>query len=570
MFIPPWETPVQTKTCRVSGEEFVVTDKDMQFLRQVAPSIWGEVVELPTPDLCPAERAMRRMVWRNELELYHRKCDLTWKDIISVFSPDKMFVVYGQEAWWSDEWSPFEYGRKVDFERPFFDQFQELLHVVPLQSSVVINSENSSFTSYCAESKDCYMSVRLGESRDIYYTYYSIKSDTCIDCVYILNCHHCYQSVDCEECHQSMFSRNCKNCRDIWYCKDCVWCSDCFLCFGLRNQKYCFQNKQYEPQEYEKLIGQIKTEDPQKVFDSMLTSIPQKQHTNIACENCYGDHLHNCEDLFWAFDSYDLKIGKYITGGGYGEYQFDTDFGYHGSHTYDAISMYHGSNVLFSHGAYRSSFVLYSYLINNAQNVFGSVGLKTGTNIILNTSYSEQEYWTLSKKLVEHMRSTGEWGQFFPPSLAPFGYNETVAQIDHPISKEEVLKRGYSWHDQQKDGFSWIPYAPLPIDQFDEALVGPEKAKQNISECLSGTIVCEKTGRPFRLLPKELAFYIENKLSIPTLAPEVRRNQLMQVRNPHHLWERKCSKCGKDIYTTYASDRKERVYCEECYRKEVY
>jgi CxxC-x17-CxxC domain-containing protein len=44
----------------------------------------------------------------------------------------------------------------------------------------------------------------------------------------------------------------------------------------------------------------------------------------------------------------------------------------------------------------------------------------------------------------------------------------------------------------------------------------------------------------------------------------------MAQRNPRKLYERKCHKCDKEIKTTYSPDRKELVYCEECYNKEIY
>jgi CxxC-x17-CxxC domain-containing protein len=43
----------------------------------------------------------------------------------------------------------------------------------------------------------------------------------------------------------------------------------------------------------------------------------------------------------------------------------------------------------------------------------------------------------------------------------------------------------------------------------------------------------------------------------------------MKMRNPRKLFERKCDKCGKDMVTTYAPERKEIVYCEACYEREV-
>jgi hypothetical protein len=43
----------------------------------------------------------------------------------------------------------------------------------------------------------------------------------------------------------------------------------------------------------------------------------------------------------------------------------------------------------------------------------------------------------------------------------------------------------------------------------------------------------------------------------------------MRLRNPRKLNERKCDKCWTDIKTTYSADRKETVYCEECYNNEI-
>jgi hypothetical protein len=39
------------------------------------------------------------------------------------------------------------------------------------------------------------------------------------------------------------------------------------------------------------------------------------------------------------------------------------------------------------------------------------------------------------------MKSTGEWGEFFPLSLSLFGYNETVAQDYFPLAQEEAIQK---------------------------------------------------------------------------------------------------------------------------------
>ena len=65
------------------------------------------------------------------------------------------------------------------------------------------------------------------------------------------------------------------------------------------------------------------------------------------------------------------------------------------------------------------------------------------------------------------MKKTGEWGEFFPSSLSPFGYNETVANDFFPLSKEEATKQGFKW--KEKD--------PTELT-MEEALILIEKRKE--------------------------------------------------------------------------------------------
>jgi hypothetical protein len=60
---------------------------------------------------------------------------------------------------------------------------------------------------------------------------------------------------------------------------------------------------------------------------------------------------------------------------------------------------------------------------------------------ILNKQYSKEEYEALVPKIIEHMRTTGERGEFFDPSLSAFGYNETAAQDYFSLSRDAALAR---------------------------------------------------------------------------------------------------------------------------------
>ena len=113
-------------------------------------------------------------------------------------------------------------------------------------------------------------------------------------------------------------------------------------------------------------------------------------------------------------------------------------------------------------------------------------------------------------------------------------------------------------------------YHPLPISQYDERVVGFDTATKNINECLAGTVQCETTKKPFKIIKQELVFYIENGIPIPTKHPDQRHKGRMELRNPRDFFERTCSECQKDITTIYGPERPEKVVCEECYKKLVY
>jgi len=163
------------------------------------------------------------------------------------------------------------------------------------------------------------------------------------------------------------------------------------------------------------------------------------------------------------------------------------------------------------------------------------------------------------------MIADGEWGEFFSPSLSPFGYNETVAMEYYPLTKEEALSKGFNWSD----------YEPPP-PQVDRVITQeqmkklPDNIKDIPDDIVNWVLTCEVTGKAYRIIKQELQFYREYNLPIPRRHPDQRHKDRMALRNPRKLYDRTCMKCGKPIKTTYAPDRTEIVYCEECYLKTVY
>ena len=166
-----------------------------------------------------------------------------------------------------------------------------------------------------------------------------------------------------------------------------------------------------------------------------------------------------------------------------------------------------------------------------------------------------------------------EWGEFFPISISPNAYNQTVAQDEFPLTEAEAKARGWPWRgekDEMPKVSKIIPAKKLPDVTGDvpDAIV-------------DWAIECEATKRPFRIIRQELNFYRTMELSVPHFHPDERHKRRMALRNPRKLWNRQCAKCQKTIATSYSPERPacppkpagrrwEIIYCEECYLKEVY
>ena len=114
-------------------------------------------MEVPEPTRCPACREMRRLAFRNERSLYLDACSLCKKQMFSMHHPSKTYPVFCNSCWYSDKWDAHDYARDFDFNRPFFEQFKELLKKVPRMATSTFDNENSDFVNCATRDKNCYL-----------------------------------------------------------------------------------------------------------------------------------------------------------------------------------------------------------------------------------------------------------------------------------------------------------------------------------------------------------------------------------------------------------------------------
>jgi len=164
------------------------------------------------------------------------------------------------------------------------------------------------------------------------------------------------------------------------------------------------------------------------------------------------------------------------------------------------------------------------YCCQNVSHLFGCVGVRNKEYCILNKQYEKAEYEKLVARIIEQMQKTGERGQFFHPSLSPFGYNETVANEYYPSTVEQVHPQGFNRSFYE---------APAPTaETIIQGKDLPNTIDEVSDDILKSAVACEVTGKLFRIEAKELAFYRKHQLPLPRKHPDQRHLERNVYKTP--------------------------------------
>lgn len=579
-------------SCRQCNTPFQITDDDLAFLEKIAPVLAGKKYAIPAPTLCPDCRMQRRMAFRQERHLYSRPCDLCQKGIVSMHSPDKPYPVYCPDCWWSDKWNPLDYGREYDFTKPFFTQFQELQQVVPQISLLNFKNDNADYNNFCKSLRHSYMSYSSENGQNVYYCYLATDSNDLVDCSLMEKSEQCYECMDGHQVNNCTFSRIIEESYNCHFSTDLVACTNCVGCHGLRHKENYIFNKPVSKEEFKAFMEQPWTyeriEQVKQQSEEVSKTVPKIPYEHLHSENCVGDHIHRCKNIYECYYISDSENCKYVhfapthllgvqDAFAVGDIEW----------AYEVVGGGGGvSNVAFINTMVNGlSDSFYCFLcVNNSKNLFGCVGLNKEQYCVLNKKYSKEEYEKLASAIIESMGEMHEWGEFFPAAISLFGYNETVAQEYFPLTKERAVEtqRIASLHEGNGDTkhnistgrpiFHWSDYAPAKpqVEKTVHASKLPPTIDQIPDEILNWAIECEVTGKLYRITKPELEFHRLHTLPLPKKHPDQRHLERMSLRNPRRLWKRNCAKCNKEMLTSFAPERPEIVYCEECYLKEVY
>jgi len=580
----------ETKACQNCKQKFVIEPEDFDFYKKIS---------VPPPTFCPLCRMQRRFSWRNERTFHRNKCAKTGKAVISGFAPSSGYTVYDRDVWWSDDWDPLAFGIEYDFSKPFFAQFDALMRRAPQPAVFNARTTNCEYANHVGEIKNGYLLAASWGSENVAY---GSRVNFCKDSQDVFGVFYselCYELIASTKCYRTHFSQNCEACTDSFFLFDCKGCTNCVGCINLRNKSYHIFNQPYSKEEYAKKLAELKLDTASGIaatkrqFEALKQQQPHRYASLLNCQNVTGDSTYGASNCRWCFDiGGDTKNCKYIINGVKMEGVYDGyGVGVASGMIYEAVDTGdQGERMCFTIVVWSSTNVFYSYNCIGCANLFGCVGLRKKQYCILNRQYSKEEFEKLREKIVMQMGEMPyvdkegriyKYGEFFPMELSPFGYNETVAQEYFPLSKADAESKGFNWQEPDARQYT-ITRRPedLPesISEVPDSIVNEVIGCANATQ--SSSLLWSSCTTAFRVVPQELQFYRRLNLPLPRLCPNCRHYARLKQRNPLKLWKRGCQcvsanhrheqgHCPETFETSYAPDRKEIIYCEQCYQAEV-
>lgn len=562
----------EVKNCQNCKKDFTVESEDFNFY---------EKIKVPTPTWCPECRLARRLVFNNTWSLFWRNCDVCKIKTLSEYPPEDKIKVYCQKCWWGDSWDGTEYAMDYDPSRPFLEQVKELSEKTPYVAleSLYTSLKNSEYTNSIAWSKNCYMVFWADYCENVYYSSILKEAKYLLDCLRVSTSELCYESEGLHKCYQTFYSKECDSCVDIWFSRNCYNCTNCFGCVNLRGASYCIFNVKYSKEEYFERVKEFTVnshrnlqELKNRTLEFWLTK-PCREYTGNSLNlNVTGEYIYeskNSKELYICAGTENCKWIQFITVQPAKDCYDYSGWGNGAELIYECCNVgENANNAKFSCLCFPDSLNLEYCMWNIAgKNNFGCVNLKRKKHCILNKEYSKEEYETLKAKIVEDMKACPYidrlgrkfyYGEFFPLEFSRFFYNKSNAMRFIPKTKEQAIKEGYMWDEREESVYQ----ITISADSLPDTLLDTSE------DILKEIIGCENCGKGYKIVKGELDLLRKMNLPVPHECPKCRENKRFDRLNKPKLYDRNCMKCNVDIYTPYAKDRPEIVYCVKCYQQE--
>lgn len=563
----------ETTACQNCKSQFTIEPEDFAFY---------DKINVPPPTFCPACRLQRRLSFFNERTFYKRNCDLCHKSMMTMYAPDSGLTVYCCECYWSDAWNPASYWLDYDPSRPFLSQVHELIRKTP-QVGRSVNYPtlvNSDFINHAGTSKNCYLIFTADYCDNVLYSSVLRNNKDSMDCMTMGDSELCYENVMAGKCARVFFSDSCNDCHDVWFSRNLNGCSDCFGCINLRGKQYYIFNEPYTKEAYKEKLKEFAFDSCRGIeelnvrAEKFFLGYPRRFADIIHSTDVTGEYIvysKNAKNMYQAVGAEDTRYCQFLTMASTKDSYDYTLWGNGVQRLYECLIVGEGADsVKFSNQCWNHVLdVEYSFWTTSSSHMFGCANIRKKEYCILNKQYTKESFKELKARIIQDMNKNPykdaggreyRYGEFFPIEMSLHAYNETQAMDYFPLSEEEVHRQGYAWRT-------------LPVSSAAPTLLPnqiPDRIGDVPDSIINEILECASCKRPYRIIPAELDLLGRFGIPIPRKCFYCRHEDRLKNRlNPPRLWSRSCARCSAPIETSYASERPEIVYCEQCYQNEV-
>ena len=433
------------------------------------------------------------------------------------------------------------------FQNRFFSQLKALENRVPHYARMVLRNENCDFCNNASDNKNGYLIFNTRRSEDCFYCENVVSCRDCVDCTQCGDSELCFDCVGCNRCYQVQSSLDCDDCNESSFLLNCRSCTQCFACVNLRHQRYYIFNEQHTEKQYLDFINGINLSshsEREKWSQKALgfwRGHPRPHETTRMTEDVSGNYIFESRNVH---DSALIRKGENLR---YCFNLFDEvrdcyDYSSYGDRcelVYECMRCGNGIfNLLFCFYCYNDcSNLTYCTLLAGSEDCFGCVGLQNKRYCILNKQYSRDDYFELVGRIIKHMESTGEWGQFFPLGFSPFPYNHSFAMRYFPVTKDQAEALGLWWYEK--------PSADAPN------ALNVKELTDSPPESDSALIVrSELSGRIFRITSTDIKYLRRFTAPLPRKAYDERMNERARRMGGLQLFDQTCAASGSSLRST--------------------
>jgi len=589
--------------CIYCGENFIITDLEQDLL---------EKHRFKNPEHCPTCNFKILNSYFNDKHLYHRVDSQTWKKIVSIYSPEydwKVIEANNYKKFILDDWWFFF---KKEISDDIFKDFAELNKIFPKPSRFIYSwLENADFSSHVGWAKNLYLSYCvftdcenifhsfrvLGWCRNVFSSYNIVWSS------------NVYNSRNIWDSHNISFSDTIKNWSNILYSRDMVSCNDCIFSCNQINSKYKIFNKQYSKEEYlileKEIINKLNWNQKNELisnYEKFLKSefieetISMNNNEKVVSDTVYDSKnsfncftwnwLENCINVMTSWDKSDDTIINVIN---------SVESGVNCENAIWSNSFWVNLyNIFFSFSiSLECKNIYYSADLETCEEMMFCVWLKNKKYCILNKQYEKEKYFELKEKVIDKLVSENKWWNTLGLEFKNFPYNDTLSYDYFKINKiinfdksETIVDKNAIWTITiLEDKFLsdaildlwWKEKIKIKFRTKNKEINIPENASTiktdelpEISKAdksiLDKVIICEESGRPFRIIEQELDFLKKKWFPLPRIHHELRIEKLVNSRPFGELFSQKCDKCWEDNPSVFKEKPDYKLYCEWCYK----